>query len=85
MEYNANITLSNEILLCLRESEENVAKDMKKSVAVMYYKEKRLSLGQSAKLAEMSKEDFIVLLSTYNISIFNFENEEDVLEDIKNA
>ena len=57
------ITLPQEILLSLRESGENIVKDMKRTVAIKYYKEKKLSLSQCAQLAEMTKEDFIKLLS----------------------
>lgn len=85
MNYNTNITLPQEIVLSLRESSENIVKDMKRTVAVKYYKERKLSLGQCSELAEMSKEDFIQLLSSYEISIFNYENDEELLEDIKNA
>lgn len=85
MYYNTNVSLPEEIVLSLRESSENIVKDMKKTVAVKYYKEKKLSLGQCAQLSEMSEEDFIELLSSYNISIFNFEDDNELLEDIKNA
>jgi predicted HTH domain antitoxin len=83
--YNTNITLPQEIVLSLRESSEDIIKDMKMTVAVKYYKENKLSLGQCAELAEMSKEEFIQLLGSYRISIFNFENDTELLEDIKNA
>lgn len=85
MNYNTNVSLPQEIVLSLRESSESIVKDMKRTVAVKYFKEKRLSLGQSAELAEMSKEDFIQLLSAYKISIFNFDNDEELLEDFRNA
>ncbi|SMB80493.1 Predicted antitoxin, contains HTH domain [Desulfonispora thiosulfatigenes DSM 11270] len=85
MHYYTNITLPQEIVLSLRETSENIVKNMKKTVAIKYYKENKLSLGQCAELSEMSKEEFIQLLSTYKISIFNFENDEELLEDIKNA
>lgn len=85
MNYNTNIALPQEIVLSLRESSENIVKDMKRTVAVKYYKERKLSLGQCSELAEMSKDDFIQLLSSYEISIFNYENDEELLEDIKNA
>lgn len=85
MDYNAKISLPQEIVLSLRESSENIIKDMKRTVAVKYYKENKLSLGQCSELAEMSKEDFIELLSSYKISIFKFEDDEELLEDLKNA
>ena len=85
MYYSTNINIPQEIVLSLRESSENIIKDMKRTVAVKYYKENKLSLGQCAELAELSKEEFIELLSSYKVSIFNFENDEELLEDIKNA
>ena len=51
MDYNANISLPQEIVLSLRESSENIVKDMKRTVSVKYYKEKKLSLGQCSELA----------------------------------
>ncbi len=83
--YNENIALPKEIVLSLRESSENIVKDMKRTVSVKYYKENKLSLGQCAELADMPKEEFIQLLSSYKISIFNFDSDEELLEDIKNA
>lgn len=85
MNYNINISFPKEILLSLRESSENVIKDMKRTVAVKYYKEQRLSLGQCSEFAEMTEEEFIQLLSSYKISVFNFEDDGDLIEDIKNA
>ena len=85
MDNNTNISLPEEILLSLRESSDNIVKDMKQTVAVKYYKERKLSLGQCSELAEMTKEDFIYLLSINKISIFNFEGDDELLEDIKNA
>lgn len=85
MFVTANVKFPQEILLTLRESTDDFIIDMKKTVAVKYYKEKKLSLGQCAELAEMSEEAFINYLSSQQISIFNFESEEEILEDMKNA
>ncbi|BDU50053.1 UPF0175 family protein [Haliovirga abyssi] len=74
-----------EILFALRENENFFLKEIKVIAAVNYYKEKRLSVGQAAELAEMSEEEFIKYLGGKKISIFQFENEEELLEDIKNA
>ncbi|SOC41146.1 UPF0175 family protein [Salinicoccus kekensis] len=85
MEYKTKITIPEDIVLSLRTSDEDIVKDMKQTLAVKYYKERKLSLGQCAELAEMPKEDFIKLLSSNEISIFNFEDDEELLEDIRNA
>lgn len=82
---NTKIQIPQEILLALRISIDDFIIDMKKTVAAKYYREKKLSLGQCAELAEMSEEAFINYLSSQQISIFNFESEEEILEDMKNA
>lgn len=83
MRLNTNLNLPEEIVFSLKEGKENIIRDMKKTVAVKYYKEKKLTLGQSSELAEMTRENFIGLLSDYNISLFNYESNEDVLEDLE--
>lgn len=85
MNINTVVNLPQEILLTLRQSSEDVVLEMKRALAVNHYKEQKLSLGQCAELAEMNKEDFIKLLSNQQISIFRFESEAEILEDIENA
>lgn len=41
MEYNTKLNLPQEILLSLRESNDNIVRDMKRTVAVKYYKENK--------------------------------------------
>lgn len=79
------IAFPEEILLTLRKNEDDFIIDLKRSAAVKYYKEKKLSIGQCALLAEMSEESFIKYLSKEGVSIFNYESENELLEDIKNA
>ena len=45
----------------------------------------KLSLGQSAELAEMSEEDFIKFLSKNNISIFSYMTKDILEKDVQNA
>jgi len=43
------------------------------------YEQGKLSLGQAAELANMSKRTFAELLGSYNVSIFNYP-----VSDLKN-
>lgn len=43
------------------------------------------SLGYSAQLAGLSKEDFIRYLGEHNISIFHYDNEDEFREEQNNA
>ena len=86
MKIKKTIELPEEVLLSLRTNEKEFIDEMKKTMAIKYYANKKLSIGQSAELADMAEEDFIKLLGKEKISIFRFDNIEDELkEDVKNA
>lgn len=46
-------------------------KNMRTFAAVKFFELGKLSLGKAAQLAEMSKLDFIELLSKHGISVYN--------------
>ena len=53
-------------------------------VASKLYEQGKLSLGQAAELTGYSKQTFMELLSNYQVSIFNYDQQE-LLNDIRNA
>ena len=53
-------------------------------VASRLYEQGKLSLGQAAELAGLTKRSFAELLSQYNVSIFNFPS-TDLSSDVENA
>ncbi|AEF18164.1 hypothetical protein Thexy_2156 [Thermoanaerobacterium xylanolyticum LX-11] len=85
MKFTEKIEIPEEILLSLGKSGEELIDEMKKTLAVRYYQEKKLSLGQCAGLAGVSEEDFIKYLSGFNISIFSYVGGEELAADIRNA
>ena len=50
-----------------------------------YYVQKDVSLGYCAQIAGMDKESFIKYLGEQGISIFHFDDEEEFLEEMRNA
>lgn len=58
---------------------------MKITIAIDFYKNKNISVGYCAEIAGMTIEDFIVLLGKNYISIFSFETEKELKEEIENA
>jgi predicted HTH domain antitoxin len=62
-----------------------IIQEMKRTLAVKYFKERKLSIGQSAEFAEMTEEDFIKYLGSQNISIFNIDNLDELKRDLENA
>ena len=59
-------------------------KDIAMLVSTQLYKEGKLSLGQAAEVAGLTKRTFAELLGTYNVSIFNFPA-SDLSNDVANA
>ncbi|MBK7389185.1 MAG: UPF0175 family protein [Bacteroidetes bacterium] len=53
-------------------------------VASKLYEQGKLSLGQAAEVAGLSKRTFAEILSKYNVSIFNFPASE-LGRDVTNA
>jgi len=53
-------------------------------ISTRLYEQGKLSLGQAAEVAGLSKRTFAELLGRYNVSIFNFPA-TDLSRDVKNA
>lgn len=53
-------------------------------VATRLYEQGKLSLGQAAEVAGLSKRTFAELLGSYDVSIFNFPA-SDLSKDVANA
>jgi len=58
--------------------------ELKIFVAAKLYEMGKLSLGQAAEVAGLSKRAFAEMLGKYNVSLFNYPA-SDLEEDIKNA
>ncbi|MCY7346321.1 MAG: UPF0175 family protein [Pyrinomonadaceae bacterium] len=57
--------------------------ELKMIIAAKLYELGRLSSGQAAEVAGLSKRAFIELLGKYNVSIFGYD-ENELAEDLKN-
>ena len=54
-------------------------------VAMYYFTNHQISLGYCSEIAGMSKERFIRLLGENHISIFQFDEEQEFIEEVNNA
>ena len=66
------INVPEEILLDLHEDKNGFAEYMRKMVALDLYKNRKVSLGYCASVAEMTKEEFVQYLGINGVSIFAF-------------
>ncbi len=53
-------------------------------IASRLYEQGKLSLGQAADVANVSKRTFMEMLGNYDVSVFNY-SAEDIASDFKNA
>jgi predicted HTH domain antitoxin len=67
----------------VREAE--FADEIKKISLIKLYELGKISSGMAAKVLDISRVDFIELLGKYKVSIFPYENKEELLEDLRNA
>jgi predicted HTH domain antitoxin len=58
--------------------------DVAMLVASQLYEQGKLSLGQAAEVAGLTKRTFAELLGSYNVSIFNYPA-SDLSRDVANA
>lgn len=57
--------------------------ELKMIIAAKLYELGRLSSGQAAEVAGLSKRAFIELLGKYNVSVFGYDADE-LAEDVRN-
>ena len=60
------------------------SKEIAMLVATRLYEQGKVSLGQAAEVAGLTKRTFAELLGNYNVSLFNFPP-SDLSKDILNA
>jgi len=76
--------VSEDILASLKSGVEDFKREIRLIAAIAYYREKKLSLGQAAQLAEMNRLDFIDLLAEKRIKIFDL-NESAAKVEVESA
>ena len=79
------VNVPEEVILDLHETRMGFSNYIKSMVAVDLYRNKKVSLGYCAEVAEMSKEEFVKCLAKNGVSILNVESDEEFMEELANA
>jgi predicted HTH domain antitoxin len=74
------LDLPDDLLLTLREQPEEILHEMRLIAAIHYLQAKRLSLGQAARLAGVSRLDLLDLLAVRGIPAFDLSAADAVAE-----
>lgn len=72
------------LIINLPNSFEMEDKEFSNFIYVKLYEEGKLSLGQAAELAGLSKKEFAIIIGKYGVSIFNYPA-SDLTRDAANA
>jgi len=67
-------------LSCFGLTRERIVSESRKLLALKYFNEKLLSLGKAAELSGLSKWDFIEYLSSNNVPVIDYDDDEVVRE-----
>jgi predicted HTH domain antitoxin len=76
MMRTVSIPITDEVFYVLRKDVASIQSDIMKSLAIQYFREMKLSLGLSAKMAGMTKNDFVDLLGRNSVDIYQYTDEE---------
>ena len=79
------VDIPNEVLYDTHMSATDAAAFVKQMAALGYYTHNNVSIGYCAKIAGMTEEEFITFLGQNRVSIFRFEDEEELARDYANA
>ena len=72
------------LIINLPNSFEMEDKEFSNFIYAKLYEEGKLSLGQAAELAGLSKKEFAIIIGKYGVSIFNYPA-SDLTRDVANA
>lgn len=79
------LNIPEEVLYDIRMSKLTAEEEIRKIVALQFYTVYGVSLGYCAQIAGMDKENFVRYLSANNVSIFQFDDKDEFIEEMKNA
>lgn len=82
---SVSVKIPDEVLFDTKMTEAEASDFAKKAIALMLYSKNHVSIGYCAQIAGMPEEDFIQYLGSNHISIFDFDDENEFLEEMNNA
>ena len=78
-------SIPNEVLYDTKMSKGETIAFAKRAVALCYYTQNKVSLGQCTQIAEMTKGEFIRYLGENGVSVFQYDDEQEFIEEMNNA
>ena len=79
------IKVPDAVLYDTRMSVDETEAFVRRAAAKGYYTQNKVSLGYCAQIANMTEEDFIKYLGLSQVSIFQFDNNAEFVQELENA
>jgi predicted HTH domain antitoxin len=79
------VTYPESLAYSLKLADKEFEKEMKTISIIKLYELGKISSGTASKILGISRVDFLEQIGKYQVSVFNFKNEEELNEDIANA
>ena len=78
-------SVPDEVLFDTKMNREQANQFARRYVALGFYKQNGVSIGYCSQIAGMTEEEFIKYLGQNEISIFQFDDKEEFLEELEHA
>lgn len=78
-------SIPDEVLFDTKMNREEAEQFARRAVALGYYTQSRVAIGYCSQIAEMTEEEFIKYLGQNHISVFQYDNKEEFLEELDHA
>ncbi len=79
------VTYPNDLASVLNLPEKELQDEIKKLTVVKLYELGKISSGIASKILNISRVDFLQMLSKYQVSFFQYNSGEELLKDLENA
>ncbi len=79
------ISIPNEVLYDTKMSKNDALLFAKRAVALCYYTQNKVSLGYCAQIAGMTKEAFIRYLGENGVSVFQYDDKNEFIEEMNHG
>ena len=85
MENVINVKYPRTLANSMKLSQKDFEKEVKISSLVKLFEIGKVSSGTAANVLGLSRVDFLDLLPKYKVSIFNYDDISEIIEDVNNA
>ncbi len=85
MDQVINVAYPKELAFSLKMQDNEFVHEMQKLAIIKLYELGKISSSNAAKILNLTRVDFIQLLNKYQVSLFSYLSENELLNDLKNA